>query len=114
MTHQPHLHLEAARARPHRDLVHLPLAAAPAGAASAGPALAAAAGPTSASLALPILPAFALPAAAAEAAGAAAVVAARVVLLPPEAGPQAAPELVHPARPLFQVLQEKEKRKKVG
>ena len=89
-----HLHLEAAGARPHRDLVHLPLAA-------AGPALVA---PTTAApLGLPVLPAFVV-------AAAALVLAARVVLLAPEAGPEAAPELVHPARPLFQVLQEKRKR----
>ena len=50
-----HLHLEAAGARPHRDLVHLPLAA-------AGPALVA---PTAAPLALPVLPAFVVAAAAA-------------------------------------------------
>ena len=88
-----HLHLEAAGARPHRDLVHLPLAA-------AGPALVAATA-TAAPLALSILPAFII--------AAALVLAAGVVLLAPEAGPEAAPELVHPARPLFQVLQEKTK-----
>ena len=94
-----HLDLEAAGARPHRDLVHLPLAA-------AGPALVAAtATPVAAApLALPVLPAFVVAAAAA-----ALVLAAGVVLLAPEAGPEAAPELVHPARPLFQVLQEKRK-----
>ena len=91
-----HLDLEAAGARPHRDLVHLPLAA-------AGPALVAAA---AAPLALPVLPAFVVAAAAA-----ALVLAAGVVLLAPEAGPEAAPELVHPARPFFQVLQEKIKSK---
>ena len=91
-----HLDLEAAGARPHRDLVHLPLAA-------AGPALVAAAAATAAApLALPVLPAFVV-------AAAALVLAAGVVLLAPEAGPEAAPELVHPARPLFQVLQEKRK-----
>ena len=89
-----HLDLEAAGARPHRDLVHLPLAA-------AGPALVAPAA-AAAPLALPVLPAFVVAAAAA-----ALVLAAGVVLLAPEAGPEAAPELVHPARPLFQVLQEK-------
>ena len=89
-----HLHLEAAGARPHRDLVHLPLAA-------AGPALVAPTATAAAPLALPVLPAFVV------AAAAALVLAAGVVLLAPEAGPEAAPELVHPARPLFQVLQEK-------
>ena len=68
-----HLHLEAAGARPHRDLVHLPLAA-------AGPALVApAAAPAApAPLARPVLPAFVVAATAA-----ALVLAAGVVLLAP-------------------------------
>ena len=99
-----HLHLEAARARPHRDLVHLPLAAAP----GTGPALTATVAAT-APLALPILPSFTL-----TTATAAAVVAARVVLLAPEAGPEAAPELIHPAGPLLEVLQVRGEREKVG
>ena len=79
--------MEAAGARPHRDFVHLPLVP-----ARAAPA---------AALALPVLPAFA---AAAAIVAAAAVVAPRVVLLPPEARPEAAAEFVHPARPLLEIL----------
>lgn len=100
-----HLHLEAARARPHRDLVHLPLTSAP----GTGPALTATVAAV-APLALPILPSFTLTTATA----AAAVVAARVVLLAPEAGAEAAPELVHPAGPLLEVLQVGGEREKVG
>ena len=115
VTNDPsHLHLEAARARPHRDLVHLPLAA-PGPGGTTAPAAAAAA------LALPVLPSFTVTAATASAAASgaapgaapAAVVAARVVLLAPEARPEAAPELVHPARPLFEVLQVGEERRRV-
>ena len=72
-----------------------------------GPAPAAAAAAAAASLALPILPTFTL---AAAAAASSSIVAAGVVLLPPEARPEAAPELVHPAWPLFEVLQEKRRK----
>ena len=106
VTNDPsHLHLEAARARPHRDLVHLPLTSAP----GTGPSLTATVAAT-APLALPILPSFTF----ASTAAGAAVVAARVVLLAPEAGAEAAPELVHPAGPLLEVLQVGGEREKVG
>ena len=93
------LDLEAAGARPHRDLVHLPLVPAPRVAPAAAPLAA-----------LPVLPAFAAAAAIVAAPGAAAVWAPRVVLLPPEARPEAAAEFVHPAGPLLEVLHEKERR----